>query len=837
MSIIEPISPGGVVDFGGGPITVVGTPGGGGAGDGLWTVLAQLLLDSGPEYLAVRDIELAGRSYDGRVLRWGRVEKSIAALTGMPQTGDALFRIADTDYRWRDLAYAQTLRGRTIRLKFVRADLTADAFQPFFTGEVVKLSSGPGYIEVTARDMSWGWMDEEMSPLLTSANYPYILPESDGAFAKIVIGSVNTDSVAGAAVSSDQQGAIELQHIGTIGAVDRFGAFRHTLFDIALYRRTSAGGAAFFPVDPGEYNVTVENLSIDGFIYEMTFVDFLAVQESGATIRADVDGLYFRPAFGDYPAVGFDPVLNPGGAPGVLANPIDGFLNFMRLECRKATLFDNDGIMAIRTKFSNVPFVGGGSGAYQCAGVIMEPETPRSVLGRFLPCFNLDMFHNRHGQIALSFTDTSPAARPFFSDNRADGARQLILRESFFEEDPSPVANRCLLPAYRHYAAGVWLWTGVYDNFADQAALSVPRRNYDDSLVYSGGDLVRDPRIEPLTSEVWFSRDFTTIYDVAVRRMSFASLGSYQQYFDLPTPEIIEEVELARRVLVTHRAGRAAGGYRQQELKIIAESFDLASFRTTLTTIRAVPGTILVSGVVVTGSVTISAESELSVATTEPYELIDSVSAGSSDGHTVSTSPMDTTGADLIIVAVADYNASGGSIVTDNNGNTWSRLPPNMVANGDGSDEEVQLWFSQPTTVGAGHTFTATESIGGSSSYPAIAVAALKFSKPATPYDTETGAYSNSPTFPTIATGVINPAEDGELIVTAVAWSSTDAFIAFSINGGFSAIESVPKNTMNFGLSLAVLIQTTATAVNPTWDSGIGTGYGMSTTIVAFKGA
>jgi hypothetical protein len=419
----------------------------------------------------------------------------------------------------------------------------------------------------------------------------------------------------------------------------------------------------------------------------------------------------------------------------------------------------------------------------------------------------------------------------------------LIVRESFFEEDPSPVANRCVLPAYRHYAANVWLWTGIYDNFNDQAALSVIRRNSDDSIVYDDGIPVRDARIEPITSEVWFCRDFQTIYDVAVRRMSFASLGSYQQYFDLPTPEVIEDIELAKKILVTHRAGRIAGGYSQEELKIIGTSMDLASFRTTLTTVRSVPGTILGSAgggsrptVVITGTVTMSGESELTATYFTAYQYLVSALGASTDGHSAVTNETDTSTADLLIAAVADSNASGGSLVTDNYGNTWNRMPPNLVVNLDGSLDQIQLWFSKPTAVGPHHTATATEAIPSSSSFPSIVMAAFRTSHLTAPFDTETGAYSNNPVDTTLSPGLITPAEDGELVVTALA-TDTDVSGTIAIDEGFSIIQIVPKSATAFGLALAYLIQDAAAAVDPTWDSGLGSGPGMSASIVALRKA
>ncbi len=790
-----------------------------------WLIIGQVLLDSAIQYVSSRNALLAGVTIEGRVLDWGRVSKTISPFAAGPQTSDAVFRIVDTDQKWRDLSLTQALRGRTVRLRFAIADDDWVSADPFWVGEIQAVSFGPGWIQISARDNSWSWMDEFVPPLLTVENFPYLISSSDGAFAKIIFGDVNDSVVDGAPVGSDKYGAVELNHVGLVGGVDRYCVARHTIYDIAVYRKAS-GDPVFSPVDPSEYNVTVENLIVDGYTYEMTFIDFLTDQLN-ATITANVKGLYFRPAVTGYAAEGYDPILNPTGVPGELHNPIDAFLNFMRLDCRKALSFDYDSIMAIRSTFEAVDLINGGTAAYDCSGVVDTSETRRSTLTKFLPCFLLDMFHNRAGEITLNFTQENVEDKPLYSDQSIDGDRNLILRESFSEVDPNPIANRCVIPALRHYAAGVWLWNGGFENFADQAVASVPERDASDEIVVG----VRDPRIDSITTEFWFCRDTATIYDVIARRMAFMALRSYQQQYDLPTPEVIDEVELCRLVRLTHRLGLAAGGYSRVETKIFGINFDLKGFTTTLNTVRRVPETVISTDTVYYGTVTILGESEMSLIPSE-YTLIDSTSAASGDTHSATTPEIDSTGADLLIAAVGDKGFSDGSLVTDNYGNTWTKSPPTLYSNLSSTEEQVQLWYCKPAAVGPLHAFTVTEVNPSFPSFPSIAVVAFVNSS-VSPFDVENGFYLIS-SGTTIQPGSITPSEDRELVVTAVA--SDGAISSPSIGSGFTIVENQPQIPTAYGIALAYKVQPTAAAVNPTWNSG-GPSIDMTASIASFKAA
>lgn len=183
--------------------------------------------------------------------------------------------------------------------------------------------------------------------------------------------------------------------------------------------------------------------------------------------------------------------------------------------------------------------------------------------------------------------------------------------------------------------------------------------------------------------------------------------------------------------------------------------------------------------------------------------LITSTTAGSG-ADTITTLAMNTTGATLLVAVVSDGGASPAT-VTDSKGNTWSPL-----TNYAGAVTQCRISYCVPTSVGTGHTVTAT---GASGSFPAMCVAAWSGTKATSPLDGSTGATHANGTGTSLACGNISPAEDGELFIAGFAG---DAAAASAINLGYTIAETVPLGA-SWAANLAYLIQTTAAARNPTW--------------------
>lgn len=198
------------------------------------------------------------------------------------------------------------------------------------------------------------------------------------------------------------------------------------------------------------------------------------------------------------------------------------------------------------------------------------------------------------------------------------------------------------------------------------------------------------------------------------------------------------------------------------------------------------------------------------------YALIANAAAESTNSITATTAAIDTTGANLIVLAV---NRAVGVTPTDSKSNTWTSLTSR------GTDPFTTIWYVFNPTVGTGHTFAV--SVGNS--YPSIFVSAWSGAV-TSPFDAENGASSASAS--TLQPGSITPSENNELVITVV--GSTVEGTTYSINGGFTITNQVDgADSLAYGGAMAYLIQTTAAAANPTWTlSGVRS---CSAAIACFK--
>lgn len=205
--------------------------------------------------------------------------------------------------------------------------------------------------------------------------------------------------------------------------------------------------------------------------------------------------------------------------------------------------------------------------------------------------------------------------------------------------------------------------------------------------------------------------------------------------------------------------------------------------------------------------------------------LIANTGAGSAAGNTITTSAIDTTGANLLVLSVSDSNSVAIGTVSDSKGNTWT---PRTAYSG--ATARTKLFYVASPTVGSGHTFTYTVT----GSFPTICVIAFAGAH-ATPYDTENGFAQTSSPGGTINPGSITPSEDNCVLVSSL--MALDNNAGSTIDSGFTI-----SNTVNFAGgahyegAMAYIIQTTATAKNPTW-SGIETGALAAATVASFKAA
>jgi len=175
--------------------------------------------------------------------------------------------------------------------------------------------------------------------------------------------------------------------------------------------------------------------------------------------------------------------------------------------------------------------------------------------------------------------------------------------------------------------------------------------------------------------------------------------------------------------------------------------------------------------------------------------LLASISAYSSTGHDITTGSINSSGATLLIVALAD-RATGSHTISDSKGNTWTAL----TGRTGGSLSQQTLYYCLSPTVGSGHTFSST---CGAASYPALAVTAWNG---VSGFDKSAGASS------TTQAGSITPAQNNSLII----FHATALTDAVSVSSGFTLHQNIVQHGNNYTIGLSYLIQATASAINPT---------------------
>src|SRR5262245_40596548 len=146
------------------------------------------------------------------------------------------------------------------------------------------------------------------------------------------------------------------------------------------------------------------------------------------------------------------------------------------------------------------------------------------------------------------------------------------------------------------------------------------------------------------------------------------------------------------------------------------------------------------------------------------YSLVANTIAASSDALGVTTSAINTTGADLIVVVVGLSNSAGTytAALSDSASNTWSVAVPETDGSGAGPNSgAIKMVYVRAPTTSSTHTFSWIWSGGPSADAPAIAVIAVSGSAPS-PLD-QTNSQSGS-----FQTGSVTPTTDNQLLVAGV---------------------------------------------------------------------
>lgn len=187
--------------------------------------------------------------------------------------------------------------------------------------------------------------------------------------------------------------------------------------------------------------------------------------------------------------------------------------------------------------------------------------------------------------------------------------------------------------------------------------------------------------------------------------------------------------------------------------------------------------------------------------------FINSGGCSSAAGASCTTSTINMTGANFLIMACSGYN---GAVCnpSDSSSNTWISL---TKQDSGATNCTNQLWYVPNATVGSSQTFTAGTAAG--TYFPSLSITG--FSGIATsPAITQNGASIGNIAL-SLSPGSVTGLDNG-LVVTGLCFQPQAATI--TINLGFTAITQQHQANA-VGTSLGYLIQAVGAAVNPTWTS------------------
>lgn len=187
------------------------------------------------------------------------------------------------------------------------------------------------------------------------------------------------------------------------------------------------------------------------------------------------------------------------------------------------------------------------------------------------------------------------------------------------------------------------------------------------------------------------------------------------------------------------------------------------------------------------------------------------------------SSGINTTGGTLAVMVVTPYIDAGTNQVpvpVDSKGNTWTLAVavPSSVPDPASHNIAQYIFYSMLTSVGTGHTFS---SVPGNSTYVSNEVIVFSGTAATGVLDQISAGFSHiTTTSPsTFQGGSLTPSVAGCVVISTQGnFGNTGTGTTLTVGSGFTLDESmVAVFAANTGSGVAHLIQTTATAENPTW--------------------
>lgn len=183
--------------------------------------------------------------------------------------------------------------------------------------------------------------------------------------------------------------------------------------------------------------------------------------------------------------------------------------------------------------------------------------------------------------------------------------------------------------------------------------------------------------------------------------------------------------------------------------------------------------------------------------------------AAASGSSGTATATVNSTGANFELITIGCRTSDVSYTVSDGNSNMLTALTQRNTLNDFGF---ARLYYSQGGTFGSGHTAT----ISGCADIATIAITTFS-GVASSPFDVQNGTGCDGTTgHPNCQTGSVTPSVNNELVITGAVEYNDD--VGMTIDSGFTlAVDD--HGIVTLSSAIAYLIQTTATAENPTWTT------------------
>lgn len=476
-----------------------------------------------------------------KVINCGASERQIPVPpTGPPRISELVAELDDSRDPVTGIQYfrstfgARTPKFRKVDYRIGPVGGIEALFQTPFSGVITDVKFPPFKARVQMKDSRDKWLDKLIPTFYNDEIFPNLPPGRRDGFLPYVFGIVSS-------FGFGEQGAIRLQHVDTVN--HRYIVARHPVEAVTRLFRKLPGEAEFTEVSSG-WSLVVEEITIDGFRYDFSYVQFPSDQ-AGAEFRADVDGCNFFGAWGLFPEHS-----------DVSRNVIDHTFSFLytveRLEQVQIN-YDIYSFARVREELENRQ--------WHCDIAITEQMTNAAALTRFLGPRLIHWFPSRRDQFYVAMTpEELPVDAPRFGD------ALHILRESEEIELAQETKNRIFYDFAENQDLG-FAGHGKYDNVTDQATLLDDEGNtiFEDETIILHGVRDRDVALEIATEwGVWRDQD------------------AHRAVFEVDMPTNIEQdrVELARDAVITHAGGLADGGWVSERFFIygVRDEYDRRRF-------------------------------------------------------------------------------------------------------------------------------------------------------------------------------------------------------------------------------------------------------------------